>query len=115
MTMYLGLLQLSADEATRMVERGVQERYEFLQLLVREAGGTMEGFWLTDIGEWDVVCLVRMGMTAESSSEGQSVPAMGAAATLARRAAGLTRREQWIALADVADVDTAMEQLRAHV
>jgi hypothetical protein len=40
---------------------------------------------------------------------------MGAAATLARRAAGLTRREQWIALADVADVATAMEQLRAHV
>ena len=115
MTMYLGLLQLSADEATRMVERGVQERYEFLQLLVREAGGTMDGFWLTDVGEWDVVCLVKMATTDGEPSDGRTVPAMGAAATLARRAAGSTRREQWIPLASVDDVAAAMEQLRAHV
>lgn len=107
MTMYLGLLSLSSEEAGRIVEHGPAERRAFIDLLVREAGGTVEGFWLTDVGEWDVVCLVDMH---EPISAG---PAHGAAATLARRAAGLTRREQWIALADPDDVAGAMEKLRS--
>lgn len=106
MTKYLGLLSLSADEASRVVEHGPDDRRAFLDLLVREAGGTVEGFWLTDVGEWDVVCLVEMHDRVPAG------PAHGAAATLARRAAGLTRREQWIALADPTDVADAMEHLR---
>ncbi len=107
MAKYLGLLQLSADEARRVVERGIEDRHVFLELLVREAGGTIEGFWLTDGGDWDVVCIVDMADAPERPER-----ARGAAATLARRAAGLTRREQWIALAEIADVAEAMERLR---
>lgn len=108
MTKYLGLLQLSSDEAAHVVEQGIEARRAFLEHLVREAGGVVEGFWLTDTGDWDIVCLVEM--RHESAAHG---PAAGAAATIARRAAVLTRREQWIALAEVGDVAEAMEQLRS--
>ncbi len=100
---FLGLLRLSESEAKRMVEQGLEVRKDFLELLVRDAGGTVDGFWLTNVGDWDVVCIVTI---AEGSS------ADGAAATVARRAAGLTSRERWIELADASDVAVALQQMQ---
>ena len=102
MTRFLGLVKVSADEASRMVSDGPLARRDFIELLVREAGGTVEGLWLTNVGDWDLVCIVEL-------ADGTS--ARGAAATLARRAARLTDRERWIELADVDDVAAAFAEM----
>ncbi len=102
MTRFLGLVKLSAEEASRMVQDGPRSRRDFIDLLVREGGGTVEGLWLTNVGDWDLVCVVNME---------QSTSARGAAATLARRAARLTDDERWIELADVDGVAEALEEM----
>jgi uncharacterized protein with GYD domain len=58
--------------------------------------------WLTNVGDWDIVLL--LDMDDQSSAE-------GAAATLARRAAGLAVAERWIELIDVDDVAGAIDRL----
>jgi uncharacterized protein with GYD domain len=102
MARFLGLVKVSAEEASRMVQEGPRSRREFIELLVSEVGGTVEGLWLTNVGDWDLVCIVDMQ---------RSTSAAGAAATLARRAARLTDRERWIELADVDLVAEALEQM----
>ncbi|MEL6893467.1 MAG: hypothetical protein AAFP84_17880 [Actinomycetota bacterium] len=104
MTKYLGLLRLSAKEAERMISDGVTARREFVELIVRNIGGTVDGFWLTNVGDWDVACLVTM---ADRS------PAAGAAATIARRASGYTTFERWIELAETDDVALALDEMSA--
>jgi len=85
-----------------MLEDGPAARRGFVDLLVREGGGVLEGYWLANTGDWDIVCVVDM--TADTS-------ARGAAATLARRAARLTENERWIELADVDDVANELERM----
>ena len=102
MARFLGLVKVSAEEASRMVQDGPHSRREFIELLVSEVGGTVEGLWLTNVGDWDLVCIVDME---------QGTSARGAAATLARRAARLTDQERWIELSDVDAVGDALEQM----
>ncbi len=90
-----------------MVGEGPLARRGFVSMLVQEAGGTVEGYWLTSSGDWDVVCLVEM---ADDRS-----PGLGAAATLARRAAGLTEDERWIELFDAEDVTAALDRMSTAV
>ena len=104
MAKFLGLLTCSTEEAARMVRDGPGSRRDFIDLIVREGGGTVEGFWLTNVGDWDLVCLVDFP---------DGTPAHGAAATLARKAARLTERERWIELVDVAEVAAVIEQMSA--
>ena len=54
------------------------------------------------VGDWDLVCVVDMG---DRTSAG------GAAATLARRAAGLSSDERWIELVAVDEVASALVAL----
>jgi uncharacterized protein with GYD domain len=102
MARFLGLVAFSAEEASKMVRDGPRSRRDFFELIVRESGGTVEGFWLTNIGDWDLVCIVNM-------SDGSS--ANGAAATLARKAAHLTVGERWIELVDVDGVADAISKM----
>jgi uncharacterized protein with GYD domain len=102
MTKFLGLIRLSGAEATRMLQDGPLARREFIELIVREGGGTVEELWLTNVGDWDLVCVVDMAT---------GTAATGAAATLARRAAGLTGNERWIELAEVSDVADAVQHM----
>ncbi len=85
-----------------MVDDGPASRRDFITLLVRNAGGAVEGLWLTNVGDWDLICLVDMD---------DQTAAVGAAATLARRAAGLVEKERWIQLVDVADVAAALDTM----
>jgi uncharacterized protein with GYD domain len=101
---FLGLVAFSAEEASKMVRDGPRSRRDFFELIVREGGGVVEGFWLTNVGDWDLVCMVDM-------PEGSSVH--GAAATLARKAAHLTIRERWIELIDVDAVAEVIERMTA--
>ncbi len=96
------MIKVSKDEAARMISDGPRARADLIELLVTEAGGTLEGLWLTNVGDWDIICLVDMG---------DETPVEGAAATLARRAAGLTDSERWIELVDVDDVSTTLEKM----
>lgn len=89
-------------EAKRMIDDGPAGRRDFISLLVNEAGGSVEGMWLTNVGDWDLVCLIDMG---------DQTAAVGAAATMARRAAGLTERERWIELIDIDDVANAIDAM----
>ena len=102
MTKYLGLLRLSESEATRMLRDGPDARRDFIELIVREGGGRVDDLWLTNVGDWDLVCVVDMG---DRTSAG------GAAATLARRAAGLSSDERWIELVAVDEVASALVAL----
>lgn len=102
MTQFLGMMRLSAAEATRMVQDGPSTRRQFLDRIVHAADGELRGMWLTSAGDWDVVVLVDV-------PDGSS--AAGAAATLARRAAGLTDAERWIELVEVDDVARALEAM----
>ncbi len=102
MTKFLGLIRLSAPEAARTLRDGPGARRDFIELIVREGGGTVEHLWLTNVGDWDLVCVVDMA---------DETAAAGAAATLARRAAGLTGDERWIELVEVDDVAVALERL----
>jgi uncharacterized protein with GYD domain len=102
MARFLGLVAFSAEEASKMVRDGPRSRRDFFELIVREGGGTVEGFWLTNVGDWDLVCIVDM-------PDGSSVN--GAAATLARKAAHLTARERWIELVDVDGVADAISKM----
>jgi uncharacterized protein with GYD domain len=104
MARFLGLVAFSADEASKLVRDGPRSRRDFFELIVREGGGTVEGFWLTNVGDWDLVCIVDM-------PDGSSVS--GAAATLARKAAHLTVRERWIELVDVDGVADAIQKMSA--
>lgn len=101
MAKYLGLIKVSQDEAKRIVHDGVATRRDFLELLVRESGGTLDHYWLTNVGDWDIVCVVDM--TDET-------PVGGAVASLQRRAAGLTDAERWIELANADPVDAAFRE-----
>ncbi len=103
MRKFLGLWRLSESEAKRMIEEGLDVRTDFIELLVRDAGGTVDGLWLANVGDWDVVCIVSI---PEGTSAG------GAAATVARRAAGLTSHERWIELAEIDDVSTALHEMQ---
>jgi len=102
MARFLGLVAFSAEEASKMVRDGPRSRRDFFELVVREGGGTVEGFWLTNVGDWDLVCIVDM-------PDGTSVN--GAAATLARKAAHLTVRERWIELVDLDGVADAITKM----
>ncbi len=100
MTRFLGMLKVSAEEASKMVKDGPVARRQYLEHLVHHVNGEVEGMWLTDVGDWDVVLLLDM--------KNGSSAAGGAAATLARRAAGMTVAERWIELVDVDDVQSAL-------
>lgn len=102
MAKYLGLVKVSPTEASRILLDGPLERRGFIEHIVHEAGGKVEGYWLTNVGDWDLVCVVDMG---------EGTAADGAAATIARRAAGLAERERWIELVDVEDVVRALVEL----
>jgi hypothetical protein len=95
MSKYLGLIKVSADEASRIIRDGARSRRDFFELVVRESGGTVEGYWLTNVGDWNIVCVVDMV---------DETPIGGAVAALQRRVAGLTDAERWIELAGVDDV-----------
>lgn len=92
MATYLGLIKLSTDEASRVLRDGPSARRDRLARLVDNAGGTLSHAWYSNVGDWDLICIVDM---ADES------PVTGAAATLARRAAGLTSAERWIELAEI--------------
>lgn len=102
MPRYLGMVKVSADEAAKMVQEGVRSRRDHLERLVAESGGTVEGMWLTNVGDWDLVLLLDMN---DQSTAG------GAAATLARRAAGMSLEERWIELVDVDETAEALASL----
>lgn len=102
MSTYLGLMRLSTEEAKRLLRDGPTARREHLAHLAAEAGGRLTDAWLTNVGDWDLVCVVEM---ADES------PVSGAAATLARRAAGLTDSERWIELADIDAVTATVNRL----
>ncbi len=102
MARFLGMVKVSAEEAAKMVRDGPAARRDYLQHLVHEAGGSIEGMWLTNVGDWDLILLLDMH---------QGTTADGAAATLARRAAGLAVSERWIELVDVDTAQAAIESL----
>lgn len=102
MTRFLGMLKVSAEEASKMVKDGPVARRAYLEHLVRRADGEVESMWLTDVGDWDVVVVLDM---KNGSSAG------GTAATLARRAAGMTVAERWIELVDVDEVGDALTNM----
>lgn len=102
MARYLGLIRVSPAEAHKMVADGPGVRRRFVEHLVEGSGGRLEGMWLTNVGDWDVVLLLDM---ADQS------PAEGAAATLARRAGDFAVAERWIELIAVEDVAAAIDDL----
>ena len=102
MAQYLGLIEFSTEEASRAVRDGPAARRDHLARLVAEAGGSLTNAWYSNVGDGDLICLIQM--------EDES-PVTGAAATLARRAAGLTTTERWIELADIDDVDAALSKM----
>ncbi len=102
MSRFLGMLKVSAEEASKMVKDGPIARRAYLEHIVRNAHGVVEGLWLTDVGDWDMIVILDM---KEGSSAG------GTAATLARRAAGMTVAERWIELVEVDDVEKALTTL----
>ena len=102
MASYLGLIKMSSAEASRVVRDGPNTRRDQLARLLEEADGTLRDAWYTNVGDWDFICIVEM---ADAS------PVTGAAATLARRAAGLTTSERWIELAEISDVADALEKM----
>ncbi len=103
MAQYLGLIEFSTEEATRALRDGPSARREHLARLVAEAGGSLAHAWYSNVGDWDLVCIIEMD---------DESPVTGAAATLARRAAGLTTTERWIELADIDAVDSALTHMR---
>ena len=102
MASYLGLIKMSSEEASRVVRDGPTIRRDQLARLVQEADGTLRDAWYTNVGDWDMICIIEMA---------DSTPVTGAAATLARRAAGLTSSERWIELAEIDEVAEALEQM----
>ena len=105
MASYLGLIKMSTEEASRVVRDGPKTRRDQFAHLVQEANGTLRDAWYTNVGDWDLICIVDM---ADPS------PVTGAAATLARRAAGLTSSERWIELAEINDVADALEEMSTN-
>lgn len=103
MARFLGMLELTPEEAANMVRTGPVDRRDYLRHLVGKAGGTLEQMWLTNVGDWDVILLLDMP---------DETPAEGAAATLARKAARMTIAERWIQLSDVEDVALAIDQMQ---
>jgi hypothetical protein len=102
MARFLGLLRMTPDEAAKTVREGLPTRRRYFEHIVAEAGGTVEGMWLTNVGDWDLVLLLDM--------PGET-PAEGAAATLARKASGATAEERWIELVDVDDVAAVLTRM----
>ena len=100
MAKYLGLIKTSAEEASRVLRDTPSVRRDHLAHLVDQAGGSLTHAWYSNVGDWDLICIIDM--TDESA-------ATGAAATLARRAAGLTSAERWIELADIDDVTRVLQ------
>lgn len=102
MARFLGLLKLAPEGARLVIDDGPSARREHYQRMAAEAGGTIEGSWLTNVGDWDLVLLLDVpGATA----------AEGAAATLARTAAGSYVAERWIELIDLDDVAEALASM----
>lgn len=99
MARFLGLLRMTPDEAAKTVRDGLESRRRHYEVIVDQAGGTLEGMWLTNVGDWDLVVLLHM--------PGET-PAQGAAATLVRKASGATAEERWIELIDTEDVAAAL-------
>jgi len=102
MAKYLGLIKTSSDEASRVLRDGPSARRDRLARLVQDAGGTLADAWYSNVGDWDLICIIDM---ADES------PVTGAAATLARRAAGLTSAERWIELADIDEVTAVLSRM----
>jgi uncharacterized protein with GYD domain len=102
MAKYLGMVELSTAEATRIIRDGPSARRDHFAQLVKEAGGTLEAAWHTNVGDWDMICIVDMADASAIS---------GAAAALARRAADLSVRERWIELVDIDEVTLAMDAM----
>ncbi len=102
MAKYLGLLKISKEEAARVIRDGPSARRDSLARLVKQAGGELDGAWYSNVGDWDLICIIDMD---------DESPVTGAAATLARRAAGLTSAERWIELADIDQVTEVLHQM----
>ena len=102
MAKYLGLLKISNEEAARVIRDGPSARRDSLARLVKQAGGSLAGAWYSNVGDWDLICIIDMD---------DESPVTGAAATLARRAAGLTSAERWIELADIDQVTDVLHQM----
>ena len=102
MAKYLGLIRVSTTEAERVLRDGPSTRRDHFARLVADAGGTLTGAWYSNVGDWDMVCIIDMD---------DESPVTGAAATLERRAAGLTAAERWIELAEIDEVDRALKTM----
>jgi uncharacterized protein with GYD domain len=102
MAQYLGLIEFSTEEASRALRDGPTARRDHLAHLVAEAGGSLTSAWYSNVGDWDLICIIEMD---------DESPVTGAAATLARRAAGLTTTERWIELAEIDAVDAALAKM----
>ncbi len=102
MAHYLGLIEFSTEEASRALRDGPAARRDHFARLVGEAGGSLTNAWYSNVGDWDLICIIQMD---------DESPVTGAAATLARRAAGLTMNERWIELADIDAVDAALSNM----
>jgi len=99
MARFLGLVTLTQDGAAKILQDGLEARRRYYEHIVGSAGGTVEGIWLTNVGDWDVIMLLDI--------PGET-PAEGAAATLARKAAGVGAAERWIQLVDFDDAASAL-------
>lgn len=95
MSKYLGLIKVSTEEAARVLRDTPSARRDHLAHLVEQAGGSLTDAWYSNVGDWDLICIIEMDDESAVT---------GAAATLARRAAGLTSAERWIELADIDEV-----------
>lgn len=104
MARFLGLMAMTHEEASKAVSDGLPARRQYFEHIVGEAGGTIEGMWLTNVGDWDLVMLLDLP---------GGTPARGAAATLARKAAGEHGAERWIELIDLDDVANALSAMAA--
>lgn len=99
MAKFLGLITLTHEGAAKMLKEGLDSRRRYYEHIVGNAGGTVDGIWLTNVGDWDMVMVLDI--------PGET-PAEGAAATLARKAAGANAAERWIELIDFDDAGAAL-------
>ncbi|MDH4146283.1 MAG: GYD domain-containing protein [Acidimicrobiia bacterium] len=102
MPKFLGLITLSQSGAADLVDTGLAEHQDFFAHLVEASHGTLEGMWMSNVGDFDLVCIVDL-------PEGTS--AEGAAATLVRRSNGQHTAERWIELVDMTAADSALAKL----
>ena len=72
MTKFLGLIRLSAPEAARTLRDGPGARPRLHRVDRPRRRRNVEHLWLTNVGDWDLVCVVDMA---------DETAAAGAAAT----------------------------------